>query len=48
MSEANARGNLGSLALMEAATRSAASGRVEDVVVPADLQAPTPTAGRNR
>ncbi|NIZ89721.1 Gfo/Idh/MocA family protein [Kineococcus rubinsiae] len=39
-SEANARGNLGSVALMEAATRSAASGRVEDVVVPADLRVP--------
>ena len=37
-SEANARGNLGSVALMEAATRSAASGRVEDVVVPEDLR----------
>jgi len=48
VSEANARGNLGSLALMEAATRSAASGRVEDVVVPADLRGPATTAGRTR
>jgi hypothetical protein len=31
---------------MEAATRSAASGRVEDVVVPADLL--TPTTGSTR